>query len=481
MNITQYDENNICLASDSYKFGHYKFYMPNTERIYSYLEARKGAKFNKVLFYGLQYVLKKYLVGKVVTKKRIDEAERIIDQHLGKGVFNRAGWEYILEKHDGHLPVLIKAIPEGTLVDVDNALMTVVNTDPNVPWLTNYLETILMQTWYAMTVATNDYETRLLIEDYYRRTGSDFAGIDFALHGFGMRACTSFEACGIADSAHLINFKGTDTVPALTFAMNWYGAKTVPGFSVAATEHSIMTSRMEDGEWDVFENILRAQPTGILSVVIDSYNWERFVDTCGTKYKDEILARDGKFVFRPDSGDAVTVTIEILGKLEQYFGVSRNALGYKVLNAKVGVLWGDGIGYSGVRNVLFAMKNAGWAAQNIVFGMGGHMVQSGLERDTMRFAFKCSATQYDGEWHDVYKRPLDRTKASKRGRLRVIRVTGQDGTSFFKTLRREEADYDELVTVFRDGVLIKEYTFDEIRKNVELYKSLGTNRNVEER
>lgn len=460
----KYIEDNICLLSDSYKFWHYKGYMPNTQYIYSYLEARKGAKFNKTLFYGLQYILKRYLAGKVVTQERIDQAKEIIDQHLGPGVFNYDGWKYILDKYDGKLPIRIKAVPEGTLVDIDNVLMTVENTDPNVPWLTNYLETILMQMWYAMTVATQDWETRKLIEHYYTTTGSDFGGIDFALHGFGMRAATSIEACGIADSAHLLNFKGTDTVPALAFAKNWYDARTCPGFSVAATEHSIMTSRMEHGEWDVVENLFKAQPNGILSIVIDSYNWQRFIDVCGIKYHDLIMNRAGRVVFRPDSGDPVSTTLDILERLGNYFGYTRNALGYKVLCPQVRMLWGDGIAYDGVRNILFNMKNAGWAAENIVFGMGGHMVQSGLTRDTQRFAFKCSATMYDNIWHDVYKKPLDITKTSKRGRLALKRIDGTDGTKFFKTFREEEVDEKDncLKTVFENGELKVNWVFEDI-------------------
>lgn len=467
--MNDYIENNICLMSDSYKFWHYKGYMPGTKYIYSYLEARKGAKYNKTLFYGLQYYLKKYLAGKVVTQEKIDQAKDIIDRHLGPGVFNYDGWKYILDKHDGRLPIRIKAVPEGTLVDVDNVLMTVENTDPNVPWLTNYLESVLMQTWYSMTVATQDWETRRLIEHYYDATASDKSGIDFALHGFGYRAATCPEAGEIGDSAHLLNFKGTDTVPALMFAKKWYGAVEFPGFSVAATEHSIMSSRMEAGEWDVVEHLFKAQPSGILSIVIDTYNWERFVDVCGTKYRDLIMNRDGRVVFRPDSGDPVATTLTILEKLGRYFGFARNKAGYKVLDPHVRMLWGDGIAYDGVRSILFSMKNAGWAAENIVFGMGGHMVQSGLTRDTQRFAFKSSAQYYDGAWWDVYKKPLDVSKASKRGRLALKKIVGTDGTSFYKTFREEEVDEKDNVlrTVFENGEIKAVVTFDDVKRTVK--------------
>ena len=473
------------LDSDSYKFGHPCAYLPGTQYIYSYLEARKGAKYNKTLWFGLQYILMNYLAGEVVTKRKIEEAKWYIDQHLGPGVFidNGAysvdgkkifeGWNYILEKYNGKLPVRIKAVPEGTLVDIGNVLMTVENTDPNVPWLTNYLETILMHVWYPTTVATQDWETKELLKYYLDRTSATnkgWDGLPFMLHGFGMRAATSLESCAIADAAHLINFQGTDTVPALKFIEKWYSGNTAfPGYSVFATEHSIMTSRGEDGEWDVLENILKNKPNGIISIVIDSYNYQRFVDMCGTKYKDIILNRNGRTVFRPDSGDPITVTLDVLNRLGYYFGFERNKGNFKVLNDKVRVLWGDGIDYEGIRNVLFALFNEGWAAENMVFGMGGHMVQAGLTRDTMRFAFKCSAQMYNNEWHDVWKEPLDLTKASKRGRLALIHVQDANCNRFFKTIREEElqdGSKNRLVTVFENGEIKKFYSFDQIRQNV---------------
>lgn len=479
----QKEEFNIMLASDSYKFGHYKAYMPNTKCIYSYLEARKGAKYNKTLWFGLQSILKKYLEGQVVTDQKIREAKAYIDMHLGRDVFNEKGWRYILDKHNGQLPILIKSVEEGRLVDVGNVLMTVENTDPEVPWLTNYLETILMQVWYPTTVATQDWEIKKLLEYYLNKTACNKIGLPFMLHGFGMRAATSYESCELADAAHLINFKGTDTVPALKFICEYYG-KTLnernfnevmtnpdiqfPGYSVFATEHSIMTSRGEEGEWDVLENIFKACPNGIMSIVIDSYNYQRFIDTCGVKYRENILNRDGKTVFRPDSGDPVSTTLDVLERLDKHFGSTLNSKNFKVLNPKVGVLWGDGIDYVGIRNILFAMFNAGWAAENIVFGMGGHMVQSDLTRDTMRFAFKCSAQYYDDAWHDVWKKPLDISKASKRGRLALIKVIGGDNNIFYKTIRETELKNpkdNRLQTVFRNGSLYNNIDFDQLRSN----------------
>ena len=180
------------------------------------------------------------------------------------------------------------------------------------------------------------------------------------------------------------------------------------------------------------------------------------------------MNRDGKTVFRPDSGDPISTTLDVLELLDNHFGSTKNATGFKVLNPKVGVLWGDGIDYNGVRDILFAMFNAGWAAENIVFGMGGHMVQSGLTRDTMRFAFKCSAQYYNNEWHDVWKKPLDISKASKRGRLALLKVQGKDNNIFYKTIPEHQlknTNDNQLKTVFYNGTITKHIDFDTIRKN----------------
>ena len=183
-------ENNICLLTDSYKVTHHYFYPEGTEKIYSYLESRVGAEFNKTIFYGLQYILKKYLEGQVVSQEKIDEADRLIATHIGEGIFNRDGWQYILDEHDGYLPIEIKAVGEGTPVDVSNVLMTVENTDKKSFWLVNYLESLLLQVWYPSTVATLSAEVRKLSNFYLEVTGSLKDNLDFMLHDFGYRGAT---------------------------------------------------------------------------------------------------------------------------------------------------------------------------------------------------------------------------------------------------------------------------------------------------
>ena len=461
------DDFNICLATDSYKIWHWNGYMPDTENNYGYLEARNGAKFNKTVFYGLQYILKKYLEGQVVTQEKIDYADEQMSKHLGPGIFNRDGWEYILNKYNGYLPVRIKAVEEGIPVDVSNVLMTVELTvnDKKICWLTNFLESILLHVWYPMTVCTLSREIKIMIKTYLEQTAENLEGLDFMLQDFGYRGASSQESAMIGGSAHMVNFKGSDTVPAIDVVYKYYNAKNMPAFSVAATEHSIMTSRGEEGEWDVLENIFKNTPNGTLSLVIDSYDYERFIKVCGTRFKDIILNRDGVTVFRPDSGDPVSVSITCLNLLEEYFGVINNSKGYKVLNSKVRLLWGDGIDYDGIRSILFAMRNNNYSAENMAcFGMGGGLLQK-VNRDTMRMAFKSSSQYYDGKWHDVWKKPKDISKASKRGRLALIKENGK-----FKTIREEElcGRQNYLETVFEDGKIIKEISFEKVRDNAKI-------------
>ena len=201
--------NNICCLTDSYKVSHWRQYPPDTKAIYSYFESRTGSVHPETTFFGLQYFLREYLEGQVVTAEKIDYAENLIGLHFGdKKMFNRAGWEHILKRHDGHLPLFIRAAPEGTIVDAGNVLMTVENTDPKAYWLTNYVETLLVQTWYPSTVATQSRAMKQILLGYLNETG-DPSTIDFKLHDFGFRGVTCPEQAALGGAAHLLNFKGT--------------------------------------------------------------------------------------------------------------------------------------------------------------------------------------------------------------------------------------------------------------------------------
>ena len=332
-------EQNIILMTDSYKVSHYRQYPPDTRHVYSYFESRGGA-FTTTTFFGLQYFLKRYLEGRVVTREGIEYAAKRIVLHFGSDKhFNRAGWEHILSQHDGRLPIRIKAIPEGTEVPTGNVLMTVENTDPAAFWLTNYVETLLTHIWYPITVATQSRAMRRLVLQYLEQTG-DPSLVDYKVHDFGFRGVSSMETAGIGGMAHLLSFKGTDTFEALEYATEYYGEE-MAGVSIPAAEHSTITSWGKDGETDAYRNMLQAYPDGLVAVVSDSYDlYAACRDIWGTTLRTQVLSRDGVLIIRPDSGYPPEVVIHVLEILGQAFGYTMNSKGYKVLNPHVRIIQG---------------------------------------------------------------------------------------------------------------------------------------------
>lgn len=463
------NKNNIILATDSYKLNHWKQYPKDTEGVYSYFEAREGAQYPATIFFGLQALIKEHLEGVVVSANDIREARILSEAHFGAdNLFNDKGWIHIVQEHGGKLPVKIKAVPEGTRVPNNNVLMTVENTCPRCYWLTNALESLLVHVWYPSTVATLSHDTIEMIGGYLDVTGGSRDGLGFMLHDFGYRGASSHETALMGGMAHLINSRGTDTLPGMLGAMNYYDANLSDlAFSVPATEHSVMTSRGRDGEYAIVDRLLREYPTGILSVVSDSYDVEAFVKMLGKEFKDEILGRSGKFVVRPDSLRSNDDTPEaqmadLSTKLYKEFGGKRNEAGFIELDEHVGLLWGDGIGPDGIDRILATTKARGFAASNYVFGMGGGLLQK-VNRDTQKFAFKCSAQKRNGSWHPVQKGTHG--KRSKAGRLELVRDHGDLTTIEEPKEWVSGADYGVLQTVFENGELVKEYTFDEVRAN----------------
>jgi nicotinamide phosphoribosyltransferase len=454
--------NNICWLTDSYKVSHYKQYPPKTRRVYSYFESRAGALHPQTTFFGLQYWLKQYLVGQVVTADKIDQAERLYNSHFGDRVFNRSGWEYILNNHGGRLPIEIKAVPEGSIVGESNVLMTVENTDDHAYWLTNYLETLLVQTWYPSTVATQSRAMKELILQYLVRTG-DPSLIDFKLHDFGFRGVTCPEQAALGGASHLVNFKGTDTVAGLVLANKFYH-EPCAGYSIPAAEHSTITSWGKDHEVDACRNMLVQYPHGMVATVSDSYDvFYCCSNIWGGVLKELVLARDGVLVVRPDSGDPSTVVVKVLDILGERFGFTANAKGFKVLNPKVRVIQGDGIDFKSLDGILSAITAAGWSADNIAFGSGGGLLQK-LNRDTQRFAFKCSSVKVGDKEREVFKQPVtDNSKRSKAGRLKLVHLDGQQ-RSGFATVPGSDPRPDQLEFVFRNGELLVDQTFAQIRE-----------------
>lgn len=458
---------NIILQTDSYKLTHWNQYPSDTEGVYSYFESRPGAKWDYTVFFGLQYLLEKYLVGSVINKHNIDEAEDFIGHHLGnKSFFNRAGWTHILNEHGGYLPIKIEAVPEGMRIPTSNVLMTVANTDARCYWLTNYIETLLTHVWYPSTVATLSHTTKEMFKKYLDKSADTQDALPFMLHDFGYRGATSEEAAGIGGAAHLLNFMGTDTIAGMLTAMKWYYAKLDSlAFSVPATEHSVMTSLGRDGEISMLDHVLQQYPTGIVSVVADSYDIYAFTkEVC--ERKDVILARDGRFVLRPDSVTSENKTPEslvnaLMNLLWDTFGGEKNSKGYRVLDPHIRLLWGDGIDQDGIGRILDRLTDIGFSAENMVFGMGGGLLQK-VNRDTQRFAFKASAQYRKGVWHNVWKQPLDPSKTSKKGRFKLIDI-GENGESKIRTTAHDAGGTNILRTVFQNGDIVVSDNFQTIR------------------
>jgi nicotinamide phosphoribosyltransferase len=473
-------QENIVLLADAYKYSHHKLYYPGTTKIYSYLESR-GGQFDETVFFGLQYFLKYYLEGNVITKEKIDAAESFLTEVFGRtDVFDRSKFDYILEKYNGRLPVRIKAVPEGAVVPVNNVLMTIENTDPECFWLSNFLETLLMQVWYPCTVATVSREARKIVEEYFEETAAEASkpAIDFVLNDFGFRGVSSVESAGLGGAAHLINFMGSDTLMGSIVAQRYYDAQKVYGVSVPATEHSVCTLLGEEGELDVFKHILKTFPTGIVACVSDSFDIFRACsEYWGTELKDLVLSRDGVLVIRPDSGDPVFTLLKVFDILMDKFGYTINEKGYKVLPPQVRVLQGDGINVQTIRSIYGALKVNGISAENLVLGMGGALLQK-VDRDTQKFAFKCSYAEVNGKPVDVQKNPIEvdahgkltqSFKKSKAGQLKLIRTDAGYQTVRKETLPEFE---DQLVTVFENGKIINTVSFEEVKERAVIAREV---------
>lgn len=451
--------NNIILNTDSYKSSHWLQYPPKTSHVFSYIESR-GGKFSATVFFGLQMFLKEYL-SKPITQQMIDEAEIFWKAH-GEP-FNREGWELMLSRYGGYMPLIVRAVPEGTVVPTHNVLVTIENTDPDFFWLTSYVETMLLRgVWYPTTVATNSWSIKQTIKKYLELTG-DVNLLGFKLHDFAGRGVSSFETAGIGGVAHLVNFMGTDTVSGALYAMKYYGGELPVGYSIPAAEHSTMTSwGGVNGEANAMENMIDqfGGPGKLVAVVSDSYDiYHAISNIWGKQLKEKVLAMGGTLVVRPDSGDPVSVTLTCVELLGEAFGYSVNEKGFKVLNPAVRLIQGDGIDGDAVEAILANYKANGWSADNIAFGCGAGLLQK-VNRDTCKFAYKCSAIKVDGKWKEVYKQPVtDSGKISKRGRITLYKRDGE----FFTGLEAHGAK-DELVTVFSNGEILKEWTFNEVRE-----------------
>jgi nicotinamide phosphoribosyltransferase len=474
-------QRNPLVGVDVYKMGHMEQYVPGCNKVFSYLLARSDKHFSETVFFGLQYYLKQYL------SRRLEPwmADEFLEHRANiLGIEN--SYDIIDKVHDlcklGYFPLEIKAVPEGTVMSPRNVLMTITNTHPDFYWVVGFIESLILKVWYSITVASCSFAYRNVVNTAFEKTvTSDMDMLrQFTVHDFGYRGDTSEEGAGLSGVAHLLSFTGSDTVPALPFARKFYGARpdTFVMASVPASEHSVMCSFGTEDELAAFRNMLNLYPTGFVSIVSDTYDVYHVLTEFAEQLKSEILARDGKTVFRPDSGnpeyiicgdpEARVGSNEWKGAirlLDEAFGSTVNEKGFKVLNPKVGLIYGDGMYLERYQRTLDRLEEMGYAACNLVIGVGG--ILRNHSRDTLGFALKATYVEVDGVPRDIVKNPVtDSKKKSHKGLVALTR--NKEGR--YETIdgcTKEEEGASLLQAVFRDGQLLVSQSLEEIRVLVE--------------
>ncbi|MFM7008276.1 MAG: nicotinate phosphoribosyltransferase [Betaproteobacteria bacterium] len=462
---------NLILDTDSYKTSHFKQYDPAVTEASSYIEPRKG---DEITFFGPQMYTKRYL-SKPLTIADIDEAESYIVPHGTP--FNRAGWVRIVSKHDGWLPLEISSLPEGTVHGAGIPQVQIRTLDPEFVWLGSYIETALLRaTWYPSSVASISRGIKKDIKHYLELTADDpVRELPFKLHDFGARGVSSKESAGIGGIAHLVNFKGTDTLEALRYGRRYY-SEHMAGFSIPAAEHSTITSWGREGELDAFRNMLTAFPDSpIIAVVSDTYNIFRACDDLwGGVLKGKVQAlgtRGRTLVIRPDSGDPRETLMRVFEILFDRFreDCTTNSKGYRLLPPYLRVIQGDGVNAKSIVEILEAMKNKGYSASNIVFGMGGALLQK-VDRDTYSYAMKLNEVVKDGKSVPVFKDPItDSGKSSKKGRQAVVASPVSGKLTAIPEAALGVTKLPNLLTpLWSKGKLLRDDTLSTIRARAEV-------------
>lgn len=479
------------LLKDGYKVGHKFQYPDNTTLVYSNLTARSSRVegVDAIVAFGFQYFVKRWLIEEwnqnffsLPKDEVIRRYKRRIDNYLGPGV----GTDHIAALHDlKYLPLLIKAVPEGTIVPLRIPCLTIRNTHPDFGWLTNMVETLLSAVlWGPITSATTALRYRRTFEKYADLTGADKAFVKWQGHDFSMRGMEGVEAAAISGAAHLLCFTGTDTIPAIDLLEQYYFAdceKELIGGSVPATEHSVISMSGSDDEKATLERLLtKVYPSGVFSNVSDTWDFWNMITTILPKLKDKIMERDGKLVIRPDSGDPVDIicgsyrrdfasqaeqdgAIESLWKI---FGGSVNEAGFKVLDPHIGLIYGDSITPERQLEILERLRVKGFASSNVVLGIGSFTYQH-VTRDTYGLAVKATYGEIGGVGRAIFKAPKtdDGTKNSATGLLRVDSIDG-------KLVLKENCSWEDengglLIPIFEDGQVGHVHSLAGIRKRLE--------------
>jgi nicotinamide phosphoribosyltransferase len=484
-------------AIDFYKPSHRIQYPENTSLVYANFTPRSDSHFNvpdigiydkKVVVFGLQYFVKEYLINNFNNEffnqpkeQVIAKYKRRMDMALG---IDSIAVDHIEALHDlGYLPLSIKALPEGTLCPIGIPILIVYNTHPDFYWLTNYIESVMSAyIWKPITCATIANCYRNLLNKYAVETGGNKSFVNFQAHDFSFRGMSGLYDSAICGAAHLTCFFGSDTVLALDLIEEYYNHDETECLarSVPASEHSVMSMGGKDNEENTFRRFLtELYPTGIISIVSDTYDyWKTLSETSKVLYK-EIMARPGKLVFRPDSGDPVKIicgddkaeidTPQYKGSVEvlwEIFGGTINDKGYKTLDSHIGLIYGDSITIERAYNILEGLKGKGFASDNIVFGIGSYTYQY-ITRDTFGCAVKATYGIVDNEPRIIFKDPItdSGTKKSARG---ILCVTNIDSRLTLQQEQKElDIDGDVMRTIFMDGKLLIDDTFTSIRNRLD--------------
>lgn len=474
----------VLMATDAYKLDHRRQYPTGTEFVYSNLTAR-GSRVPGVdwtVFFGLQAYLTDLVARwQVFFDADVDDVCRAYEERvtdiLGP---NGVGSEHIRELHGyGRLPLRFRALPEGTVTPLGIPYLTLENTDPRFFWLTNYIETDLSAAlWQPITSATTAWRNRCLLDERAEASGVDQAAVDWQGHDFSARGMAGMAAASVSGAAHLLSFTGTDSLSALGWIDRHYPgspAGTVIGGSVPATEHSVMTANGPEGERATVERLLELYPSGIVSVVADSFDLWAALQFLA-ELKVAIMARDGKLVIRPDSGDPERILCGdpcapagspqrkgVVNLLAETFGTTENASGYRELDPHVGVIYGDSINFGRADAITANLMRQGYASTVPVFGFGSYTYQF-VTRDTFSLAVKATWVQIQGRGRDIFKDPVtdSGTKRSARGRLAVL--GGMDGSlALVQQATADQEANSRLRTVFEDGVFAGATTFAGVR------------------
>ncbi|KAF8927275.1 hypothetical protein BGZ47_002241 [Haplosporangium gracile] len=415
----------LAVMTDSYKVTHPSIY-PEAQRMVAYGEMRqaydKDPTDNRMVAYGIRYIIENY-VAKRWTLQDVDQAKEFFKTHNAGFTpfpFPADLFKKIVNEHDGYFPLKIEALPEGTAIHAHVPVYQI-TAEGEMSRLVTYLETLLTMIWYPMTVATLSRRARDLIQDAYNKSvdADGLWSLESRLHDFGFRGCASVEQSVIGGTAHLLNFTGSDTMSAAFYAQFQLNGGKAVGNSIPASEHSVMTAFRTEKE--AMEAMIGEFGKGVFACVMDSYDYQKALDTVLPEVASFKLEKGGFLVLRPDSGDIVESVLMGLRAAEKVFGADVNKKGFKLIRG-CGVIQGDGVSYNSLGRILDAVLAAGYSAQNCAFGMGGGLLQK-LDRDTMSFATKLSHIVYfDGTKRDVMKHPkTDSDKISLPGVLDVIR------------------------------------------------------------